>query len=378
MASPAPGLKFKKNEAVLDDSDDIKADLHQQMGQNLLVPGNRNSHLSVDSSEDISGLGSANNRPRTSSHNEQMQTFSEILIDNVSEGLRAVEEQEELLEQKRDDVISTAGSDTAVIISGDQKSTPVEPERETEESIKLSGGVFTNREQALYCHEQCVESLRARCLFFDENFGRAGSGVEEQLMDYLDDVFCIGSDERDSCVRCVASGGNGGLCYLPASLEVTLVRARNLAGKDRSGKSDPYCGVSLLEAGSVPKELESYDYETKVIEQDLNPVWEETFRIDFDKTPRKSQIVLIDVFDFDEESIGRHVIGKMVKLSSTLSKEVRKKNDFLGRVEVNLGDINPFDESPKWFKLQQRSSRSSVCGDIMVKFRTVSWMSSIV
>ena len=48
-------------------------------------------------------------------------------------------------------------------------------------------------------------------------------------------------------------------------IRIKVVKARNLTGKDKTGKSDPYCTIEY------DKEI----FSTKVIDQNLEPVWDE-------------------------------------------------------------------------------------------------------
>jgi stromal membrane-associated protein len=48
-------------------------------------------------------------------------------------------------------------------------------------------------------------------------------------------------------------------------LAVTIVKAKDLVPRDKTGTSDPYCVVSI---GKVSKK-------TKVIKKSVNPVWNE-------------------------------------------------------------------------------------------------------
>jgi len=60
---------------------------------------------------------------------------------------------------------------------------------------------------------------------------------------------------------------------------VTVLSASNLAAKDRSGKSDPYV---VLGFGSAHAPLNGKFYpkfKTRIIKQELHPVWNETFTL---------------------------------------------------------------------------------------------------
>jgi len=89
-------------------------------------------------------------------------------------------------------------------------------------------------------------------------------------------------------------------------LKVTVKEARNLASKDFNGQSDPYCTVVYL---SHKTEQVEQEYKSEVINETLNPVWNEEFEFNLDE---QKGIVLIEVWDRDtagkDEYLGRVVL----------------------------------------------------------------------
>ena len=83
------------------------------------------------------------------------------------------------------------------------------------------------------------------------------------------------------------------LCYLPAAgrLTVTVVKAINLKSMDINGKSDPYVKISGI--GQAVK--------TNVINNNLNPIWNETFHF-FVDVANPNPKLLLQVFDSDLNS----------------------------------------------------------------------------
>lgn len=68
-------------------------------------------------------------------------------------------------------------------------------------------------------------------------------------------------------------------CNWPPRAQVTVERARNLPNADWSlfgGKSDPYVKLGLGIRGDLPLCCQK----TKVIDDNLNPVWDEKFSLD--------------------------------------------------------------------------------------------------
>ena len=78
------------------------------------------------------------------------------------------------------------------------------------------------------------------------------------------------------------------------SLDVCVVRARDLLNLERFGASDPF--VRLTFRGVQKK--------TTVIDDDLNPAWNETLTFDLENKALTSDEVL-EVTVFDHEKIGR-------------------------------------------------------------------------
>eukprot|EP01135_Chromosphaera_perkinsii_P001419 Nk52_evm3s168 gene=Nk52_evmTU3s168 len=380
-------LTFSKHSAVIanDGAEDIAEELkqHNRMSQYSNMsgdPGAVTSGVGAMNLEDLNGAPAEENmgalpssssptalrvaadmaRKRTSSHTEQLETFGEILIDNVKEGLRAVEENEELVEQGK---ASGEGEEVE----------EEEKEEQAAQAEKKSKVMFSSSEEKISVYESCLESLMARCLFFDQQtFSR---GNVSSLVDYLDSMFGIDAAQRRESIDKLCHGRErssigSGRCYGTPKVQVNIVKARNLAAKDRSGKSDPYCGISVLQ-GVAPKDLEEYAHQTKVVEQNLNPVWNETFQFDLQTGASKKNYVLIDVFDFDETSTARRAMEKVAKFNPLLKDLGKGSHDFLGRVEINLADIDPFNPYPTWHKLQQRSSKSHVEGDILVNITSI-------
>ena len=92
-------------------------------------------------------------------------------------------------------------------------------------------------------------------------------------------------------------------------LRVELVEGKNLPAADRSGYSDPYCQF-ILNGEKI--------FKSKVIKKTLNPSWDEKFEV---RVPsRTAADFLIEVYDWDFAG----------------------SPDFLGKVVVNLADLEPF------------------------------------
>eukprot|EP01121_Diplochlamys_sp_Union-15-3_P018635 TRINITY_DN6832_c0_g1_i2.p1 TRINITY_DN6832_c0_g1~~TRINITY_DN6832_c0_g1_i2.p1 ORF type:complete len:162 (-),score=29.57 TRINITY_DN6832_c0_g1_i2:78-563(-) len=124
----------------------------------------------------------------------------------------------------------------------------------------------------------------------------------------------------------------------PATLlKLTVVKARNLAPKDSSGKSDPFCVVRV---GKTRKR------KTSVIRQNLNPEWPDgPFSF-----PSFSNDVDVKIVCYDWDNV---------------------KNDYLGAFVIPKDFITKaFTEgsSEKWFPLKcLKTLKTGVSGEILVK-----------
>lgn len=118
------------------------------------------------------------------------------------------------------------------------------------------------------------------------------------------------------------------------TLSVCVVKARDLAAKDSSGKSDPYVKVKV--AGIKKK--------TKTVKQNLNPEWGETFYFD-DVDDR----VAVHLVMYDWDLVGGH--------------------DFMGEITIPSADIADAAKATveKWYPLQKKKAKETVTGDLYVK-----------
>ncbi|KJE97111.1 hypothetical protein CAOG_07581 [Capsaspora owczarzaki ATCC 30864] len=146
-----------------------------------------------------------------------------------------------------------------------------------------------------------------------------------------------------------------------ARLVVEVLRARDLLGKDKSGLSDPYCLV----------ECESQTMRTATIKANLNPVWEEQCAFDIKIKPGQTNIPL-KLTMWDEDTGDDATIFKKKNLNPLHLLE-DNKDDFLGQVMLDLkvDDLRRF-RLERWFKLEKRSKRSHVNGEIFLRVRFVS------
>uniref|UniRef100_A0A8C6GYF3 RAS p21 protein activator 4 n=1 Tax=Mus spicilegus TaxID=10103 RepID=A0A8C6GYF3_MUSSI len=107
-------------------------------------------------------------------------------------------------------------------------------------------------------------------------------------------------------------------------LRCAVLEARDLAPKDRNGASDPFVRVHY----------NGRTQETSVVKKSCYPRWNETF--DFELEKGASEALLVEAWDWDLVS----------------------RNDFLGKVAVNVQRLCSAQQEEGWFRLQPDQSKS--------------------
>lgn len=123
-------------------------------------------------------------------------------------------------------------------------------------------------------------------------------------------------------------------------LKIVVIKARNLAAKDRSGTSDPYVVVTLGDSKNA----------TQSVPKTLNPEWNVTIQMPVTNT----NCLLLDVVCWDKDRFGK---------------------DYLGEFDLALEDVfcNEHTElPPTWYPLRSKrpggKKSSNVSGDIQLQF----------
>ncbi|XP_063694738.1 BAI1-associated protein 3-like isoform X2 [Bolinopsis microptera] len=165
-------------------------------------------------------------------------------------------------------------------------------------------------------------------------------------------------------------------------LDISLVEARHLIGKDIEGTSDPYATIHIMSTKKgKDKDADNDNFNvTKVEFATLNPKWNESFTMSLSgsKADFKDEEVVVMLWDHDEEQSARAAVKELSKIKSVgglgryitqlAQTAVSNKNahDFLGMVTVPIKSI-PTNGLDEWFPLQQRTSKSKVSGEILLK-----------
>ncbi|XP_047635739.1 ras GTPase-activating protein 4B isoform X1 [Phacochoerus africanus] len=116
----------------------------------------------------------------------------------------------------------------------------------------------------------------------------------------------------------VVSGTRG--CRLRCS----VLEARDLAPKDRNGASDPFVRVRY----------KGRTHETSIVKKSCYPRWNETF--EFELEEGAAEALCVEAWDWDLVS----------------------RNDFLGKVVVNVQRLRAAQQEEGWFRLQPDQSKS--------------------
>ncbi|XP_033038113.1 protein unc-13 homolog D isoform X3 [Trachypithecus francoisi] len=171
-----------------------------------------------------------------------------------------------------------------------------------------------------------------------------------ELLRYLQEAFHVEPEEHQQALQSVRELEKPVFC-----LKATVKQAKGILGKDVSGFSDPYCLLGIEQGVGVPggspgsrhrqKAVvrhtipEEQTHRTQVITQTLNPVWDETFILEFEDITNAS--FHLDMWDLDTVESVRQKLGELTDLHGLrrIFKEARKdkgQDDFLGNVVLRL------------------------------------------
>lgn len=206
----------------------------------------------------------------------------------------------------------------------------------------------------------------------------------DELYEYVQQAFNVDSDQHRLILNRVRLLEPPILC-----LKVMVKEAKGILGKDASGYSDPYCllGIdSKAESRSrdsqenssnkkKPKGVvrnnipEEQTHRTHVRTQTLNPVWNETFFVEFDDIANAR--FQMDMWDSDDVESVRQKLGDVTDLHglTRIFKEVTKdkgQDDFLGNIVVRLQDL-PCKED-QWYPLEPRTETYPDRGQCHLQF----------
>ncbi|XP_067100651.1 protein unc-13 homolog D isoform X3 [Osmerus mordax] len=201
--------------------------------------------------------------------------------------------------------------------------------------------------------------------------GKPASGeifTDSHLQSYIREAFCMTESEHRSLMEWVKNTEPPVYCLM-----ATLKEAKDILGKDISGFSDPYCLLTVLEdekesrarrSRPNPRKAVVQDaatgervYQTEIKKQTLNPIWNQTFVLEFEDMAGAS--FHMEMWDKDEEvSLAQkleeirtnfHGLRRMLK---DATKE-KGQDDFLGNVVLRLQELHCSEDA--WYDLQPRT-----------------------
>ncbi|XP_037666762.1 protein unc-13 homolog D isoform X2 [Choloepus didactylus] len=246
------------------------------------------------------------------------------------------------------------------------------------EQIEPPSHHFSPEERALL-YEEAIYTILHR-------LGRPEPGhVTEasELLLYLREAFHLEPEEHQQMLQRVQELEKPIFC-----LKATVKQAKGILGKDVSGFSDPYCLLGIEQGVGVPggspgarrrqKAVvkhtipEEQTHRTRVVTQTLNPVWDETFILEFKDISSAS--FHLDMWDMDTVESVRQKLGELTDLHGLrrILKEVRKdkgQDDFLGNVVLRLQDLRCQED--QWYPLEPCTETYPDRGQCHLQFQLI-------
>ncbi|CAA0838431.1 Synaptotagmin-4 [Striga hermonthica] len=119
-------------------------------------------------------------------------------------------------------------------------------------------------------------------------------------------------------------------------LSVTVISAENLPAKDILGKSDPFVVLRMKKSEQT--------YKTRVLNDTLNPVWNQTF--DFVVEDGLHELLILEVYDHD--TFGKEKMGRCIM---TLTRAILE-GEFTNSFHIEGTDSGRLNLSIKWTRQQ--------------------------
>ncbi|XP_032357999.1 protein unc-13 homolog D isoform X1 [Etheostoma spectabile] len=192
--------------------------------------------------------------------------------------------------------------------------------------------------------------------------------TDSQLHQYIKEAFVMTESEHNSLTEKVQNTEPPVYCLM-----ATVKEAKGILGKDVTGFSDPYCLLTIMEdeeesrtrqsrakpSKSIVKDAVSNDkiYQSDIKKQTLNPIWNQTFILEFRGITGAS--FHLEMWDKDEEvSLTQKLEDIKTNFNSLrrMIKEAKKEkgtDDFLGRVVLKLQDLRCTEDH--WYNLEPRT-----------------------
>ncbi|KAI9795987.1 MAG: hypothetical protein M1833_006563 [Piccolia ochrophora] len=135
-------------------------------------------------------------------------------------------------------------------------------------------------------------------------------------------------------------------------LRTTVVKARNLAAKDKGGTSDPFLVVTLGDARSV----------THAVQKTLNPEWNTCFELPI----TGSQTLVLECVCWDKDRFGK------VRRTSPFNQAFAQMRfqDYLGDFDVSLEECftnGKLEQEPHWYPLRSTRKSAQISGEVQLQ-----------
>ncbi|KAK7918943.1 hypothetical protein WMY93_010227 [Mugilogobius chulae] len=190
--------------------------------------------------------------------------------------------------------------------------------------------------------------------------------TEAQLRRYIQEAFNMTDAEHSSLLEKAQNTEPPVYCLM-----ATIKEAKGILGKDVSGFSDPYCLLTIMEdeeqsrrsqakskhCKSLVKDAKQDNiYQTDIKKQTLNPIWNQTFILEF--VDMDGANFHLEMWDKDEEVSLTQKLEEIKTLNSLrrMIKDAKKEkgtDDFLGRISLKLQDLHCTEDH--WYHLEPRT-----------------------
>jgi hypothetical protein len=190
-------------------------------------------------------------------------------------------------ETRPKDLVETVQADA----SNTEDANPVDLPSIERGATVVEGEAVADSSELLYAEERSEEETRPNDNANLVDISDIACSVSEQAMQVAVDTPTAGTStagtSRPESARKQASPSIKHLKQLASAtlretipLSVTIARAVGLRNDDFWSKSDPYCVMQVR--GRDCHTQEEAKFRTKVIKNELNPVWDETFEFEFE------------------------------------------------------------------------------------------------
>ncbi len=207
----------------------------------------------------------------------------------------------------------------------------------------LLGGAHRHQQGGgeLVWHYQCADGEAPSDVSAHSGLHKSSSqddlhtGANRRL--YADDVFEIFAADDSVPLGSHDSTADEWDLSCPATLEITVLGARNIKAGDGTGTSDPYVRLHIGSPGQRQSKR------TRTLKRTLQPEWHETFSFEIDTASRREHLAL-----------------------ECMDEDFASPDDSLGTASVALATLKPNVHSQFWCRLAQGATGTTK-GEVEVR-----------